>query len=352
MSRPRKSPPAHARSEVSSGTDGPGGGEGAMGEGGTLSTALRELGPPRHGPDFWTDLDRRLADEPQLRLAPRSAIRPITQPPPVIDDRSLRDGLKASAVSTPPKPSSRGKIIGAVAAVLVALLVVAALQSPEDDPATEDDAVTAAGDEPAAGERDGESGSDGEAGDGQTGAQDETSTTEKPTTTVPPGTIDPAAPLRPGGVGPLRIGSTMAELQAAGLSIQPDQAEFDASGGTCYIARVVGALDLELRFRDPVDVYGVDDPTQGILTAVKIDQGLPTNRKSGAAIGLGDHPLKILDAYGANLDERGHPYMANGVILRADNGDGNGIAYATDGERVVSVTVGEYDSVAYLHECP
>ena len=40
-----------------------------------VSVALRELAPPEHTPSFWDDLDRRLADEPQLRLAPRAAIR-------------------------------------------------------------------------------------------------------------------------------------------------------------------------------------------------------------------------------------------------------------------------------------
>src|SRR5918998_297783 len=70
--------------------DGPGTGtNGAVRTASPVAQALRELAPPRHGRTFWTDLDARLADEPQLRLSPRSAIRPITQPPPVVDDRNL-----------------------------------------------------------------------------------------------------------------------------------------------------------------------------------------------------------------------------------------------------------------------
>ncbi|HEX6419607.1 MAG TPA: hypothetical protein VFZ77_14000, partial [Acidimicrobiales bacterium] len=153
---------------------------GAGGSGSSASpvtAALRELAPPRHGRTFWSDLDTRLADEPQLRLAPRSAIRPITQPPLVIDDRNLASTLKGS----PPRRrrGSRRTGVIVVLALLAVLVVVAALQDPDDTTTT-----------------DGRT----EATDGRTPTSEEAATPppdEAPETTAPPGTIDPAAPLTP-----------------------------------------------------------------------------------------------------------------------------------------------------------
>jgi hypothetical protein len=334
----RKRPPAHARSDGSADA-GDGSDVAADGASATpLATALRDLGPPRHGPDFWTGLDRRLADEPQLRLAPRSAIRPITQPPPVIDDRNLLEGLKGGGIPSPPRRSSRRTVLAVVAAVVIGLLVLAAVQSSDGDPvATEDPAADRT-----------ESTQPGEPADDATATT--TPTTAAPTTTAP-GRVDDDAALTPAGVGPLRIGQTMAELQAAGLTIQPDQAEFTTSGGSCYTARAAGALDLKLRFRAPDEVYGVADPIEGELAAITIEPGLPTARTSNTDIALGAPQERVLSTYGGNLDERQHPFVPGGLILRSDNGDGNGIAYATDGASVIGITVGRYDVVRFVNQC-
>jgi hypothetical protein len=333
----RKYTPAHARPESAEGADG-------AGDGAPLATALRDLGPPRHGNDFWSGLDRRLADEPQLRLAPRSAIRPITQPPPVIDDRNLVEGLKGGAVPPPRRWSGR-KILAAAAAVLVGLLILAAVQRGDGDPVAIQDEPTDTTADPAADDAAGDD--DADAGDDDA----EASTTEAPTTTAPPDRVEDDAPLAPAGVGPLDVGRTMADLQAAGLVIQPDQAEFSTSGGSCYSARVAGALDLRLRFRAPDEVYGVEDPAQGVLTAVTIEQGLPTVRTSDIGIALGESALRVIDVYGEGLDERSHPHVPGGQILRVDNGDGTGIAYLTDGTSVIGITVGEYDVIRFIYEC-
>jgi hypothetical protein len=341
-----KEPPAHARRERPGGNgagdrghDGDGDRDDAPGSTlppappATVAAALRGLAPPRHDSAFWTDLDARLADEPQLRLAPRSAIRPITQPPPVIDDSNLATSLKGDA--PPPPRSSRRPLIAGVGALLVALLVVAALQQP-DDTSGGDDAETAT-----------------ETSEGRTPVSDDAAapTTAAPTTTVPRGTVPPNAPLRPGGVGPLTIGSRMADLQAAGLNIQPDAQTFEVSGGSCYIARVAGALDLELRFRAPEGQFGVEDPTQGELAAISIKSGLPTGRTSNTRLGLGSPQDQVLAAYGGNLDDRAHPFVAGGHIFRADTGNGRGIAFQTDGLVVIGIAVGDMEAIRFINEC-
>lgn len=318
--------PAAGGETVASGT-GPGGPS-------PLAAALRELAPPRHGPDFWEGLDRRLADEPQLRLAPRSAIRPITQPPPVIDDSSLAKSLKGTDIPSPSRSSSRRTLLVAAVAVLALLVVVLAVQAPDDEAPTE-----------AGPSRTEETG-------GRAPTSDPPPTTPTtPAPTVPPGTIDPAAPLAPAGVGPLAIGASLGELQAAGLTIQSDDSMFTSSGGSCYEARVRGALDLRLRFRAPDGERGTDDPGLGVLTAVSIESGLPTSRTSDTRIGLGAPEQQVLAAYGGNLDERAHPFVSGGHILRADAGNGTGIAFMTDGAAVIGISVGEMDAIRFVNEC-
>jgi hypothetical protein len=318
--------PAHARRGDRDGD------AGAVRTGSPVALALRDLVPPTHGSTFWSDLDARLADEPQLRLAPRAAIRPITQPPPVIDDRNLAGSLKGDG--PPPRRSSRRTLVGAVAGLLALLLVVVALQDPDDE--------TRAG-----------SGSSTETTGGRTPTSPEGAAPAEsaPAATVPPGTIDPAAPLEPTGVGPVRIGASVADLQAAGVLVQVDDSTFRGSGGTCYDARVPGALDLRLRFRAPDGRRRADDPAQGILTSVSIESALPTSRPTNTGLALGAPQDQVLAAYAGNLDERPHPFVSGGRLYRADNGDGTGIAFLTDGQAVISIAVGEMDTIRFVNQC-
>jgi len=297
-----------------------------------VALALRDLAPPKHGPTFWSDLDERLADEPQLRLAPRSAIRPITQPPPVIDDRNLASSLKGDGV--PPRRSSRRTIIGMVAGLLVLLLVVAALQDPDDESTTSTDATT-------------------ETTGGRTPTSDEGAAPAEtsPPATPPPGTVDPAAPLAPSGVGPLVIGTSLGDLQVAGVLMQVDDSTFRASGGTCYDAKVPGALDLVLRFRAPDGARRANDPVEGVLTSVSIESALPTVRTTDSGLALGSPQGQVLAAYGGKLDERPHPFVSGGRIYRADAGNGTGIAFFTDGQAVIRISVGEMDAIRFINQC-
>ncbi|MDD9368624.1 MAG: hypothetical protein PV358_00770 [Acidimicrobiales bacterium] len=303
---------------------------GASRPGSPVAQALRDLAPPRHGRTFWSDLDARLADEPQLRLSPRSAIRPITQPPPVIDDRNLAGNLKGDAPARP--RTSRRTIVAVAVAVLVLLLGIAALQEPDDDVTTTDSTPeTTAAPTPS---------SDG-------GAPEESA----PEVTTPPGTIDPAAALTPAGVGPLVVGARMADLQAAGVAMQVDTSTFEGTGGTCYDAKVPGALDLLLRFRAPDGQRRAEDPVEGVLTSVSIESALPTSRGTDTGLALGTPQDQVLAAYGGILDDRPHPFLSGGHIYRADAGNGTGIAFFTDGQGVNRISVGEMDSIRFLNQC-
>jgi hypothetical protein len=296
----------------------------------SVAAALRELAPDEHTPSFWDDLDRRLADEPQLRLAPRAAIRPITQPPPVIDDRKLAEHLAG------PRPRVGGLrplrfLAWGVAIGVTALLIAAALYDPSDETQTGDAAGTTS-----------------------TAATSQSTTTSAPsTTTTAPGTVDASAPLAPDGVGPLRINTSFRDLQAAGVALTVDQATFEGSGGYCYDARVTGALDLLLRFRSPVPGEGVADPADGVLVAVGIDSGLPTTRTSDRGIGLGAPQDQVLATYAGNVEDHSHPYAPGGHVFIAPAAPETGlaIAYLTDGFTVNQITVGTHDIVRYVDGC-
>jgi hypothetical protein len=297
----------------------------------TIAVALQQLAPPEHAPPFWDDLDRHLADEPQLRLTPRAAIRPITQPPPVIDDRKLAEHL-AGPRPRPRRSPARLAAWG-VAVVVVALLIAAALYDPDDE--------TQAGDRSS------------NATTATTATTAATTTTAAPTTTAPPGGVDPAAPLAPNGVGPLRIGTPYRDLQAAGIALTVDQATFDGSGGSCYDAQIVGALDLILRFRSPDPDVGVADPAEGVLAAVGIKADRPTTRVSDTGIGLGGPQDQVLNTYPGNIEEHSHPFIPGGriYIAHAAPGTGLAIAYLTDGAAVNQVTVGAEDIVRFVDGC-
>jgi hypothetical protein len=298
------------------------------------TVALRRLRPPEHGASFWTDLDRRLADEPQLRLAPRAAIRPITQPPPVIDDRNLASSLAAGDGSAPRRSSSRRWLVGVVVAALAVLIVLAAVQGPDDDQAATGPNTTT------------------NTSVGRSPTSDQTATT-KPTTpsTLPPGKVDPGTPLAPTGVGPLRIGATLGQLQAAGVAITPDQPTFRGSGGRCYNGLVTGALDLGLRFKPPPDRNRVDNPADGILVAIDIRTERPSTRQSDTGIGLGANQLEILAAYSGNIDERDHPFIPGGKIFRAPAPNGLGIGFNTDGQNIIGIAVGYMDVIRFINDC-
>ncbi len=321
-----KEPPAHARK--AEGDVSPAGGAPPASP---VTQALRDLAPPRHGGDFWTGLDRRLADEPQLRLAPRSAIRPITQPPPVIDDRNLASALTGDG--PPRRRTSNRTIVAVVAAVLVLLGIVAALQDPDDDTATSDTTP--------------------ETTRGRTPTSDEGAAPAEtaPPATPPPGTVDPAAPLTPAGVGPLVVGARMSDLQAAGVVMQVDDSTFRGTGGTCYDAKVPGALDLILRFRAPDGQQRANDPVEGVLTSVSIESALPTSRTTDSGLALGSPQDQVLAAYAGNLDERNHPFVSAGRVYRADAGNGLGVAFFTDGLGVTRISVGEMDTIRFINQC-
>jgi len=304
----------------------PGGGGPQLG----VDVALRTLVVPDHDSAFWDDLGQRLTDEPQLRLRPRAAVRPITQPPPIIDDRPPED-LATGGGRT--RRSTRSRVgLWIVAALLTAVVVAGFMQGSRDRP-----------------------------GDTLTG--DASTTTAAPTTaapgdpaatpTTPPPAVDPAAPLSPAGVGPLTVGATIRDLNGAGIVPTIDQSTFDGTGGACFDGTVPNVGDLLVRFRSPDGTAGVTDPADAVLAVVAVDAQLGSPRTTEAGIGLGAPEDQVRAAYPGQLVESQHPYLPGGHILTYEDpsGSDNGIAFMTDGATVVGIVTGAGDLIGYPEGC-
>jgi hypothetical protein len=294
-----------------------------------VAGALRTIVIPDHDQTFWDDLGSQLADEPQLRLRPRAAVRPITQPPPIVDDRLPFDDGDLRPRGRSRTRRRRRTVLLAVILSLIVIAVAVALEG-QDDP-----------EDVQAGGTTSTQASGGTQGGGAT------------TSTAAPG-FDMAAPLTPGGVGPLTIGTPLRELQAQGApTIVVDQPTFQGTGGTCFDATVTGVADLVLRFRSPQPGAGISDPQDGVLAAVAVDSQLGSMRTTEAGIGLGATEDQVRAAYPEDLSQTDYDYVPGGhVLTHVPAGTGNGIAFMTDGTAVTGIVVGAADLIGYPEGCP
>lgn len=304
------------------------------------ATALAALTAPDHAPGFWDDLDRTFADEPQLRLAPRSAIRPITQPPPVIDDRTV---LESGGPLPGPAPKRRRRrtLLWVVVLVVIGLGVAGAVQGTGGGTETD-------------GRGEASAAQDGPPAATQPTAPGEPEETEEPEGTE--GQVDPHDQLEPSGIDPLQVGVPLGELQAGGVGITVDQRTLEASGYTCFDATVHGSPDLRLRFRSPEPDVPIDDPADGWLVAVDIEAdrlaGGPTDRLvADTEVKLGTSEQAVLMLYAGDLRETPHPLVPSGHVYVAPVGDGTGVAFGTDGEVVTSIAVGLEEVIRVLDGC-
>jgi hypothetical protein len=293
--------------------------------------ALHTLAVPDHQPAFWDELGDQLADEPQLRLRPRAAVRPITQPPPIVDDRlPFDDG--DPAFRGPSRPRRRRIIVWLVAIVLSALLIISALGESDDPP----DALRSGGT------------STTESVPGSEGTAAPTEPTD------PPPPVDVVAALTPSGVGPLTIGTSLRSLESAGMDIAVDEPTFTGSGGACFDATVARVGDLVLRFRSPDPSRGVTAPGDAVLASVAVDVQLGSYRATETGIGLRSAEDELRAAYPpGGLVESDNPFGLSGQVFTfVPEGVGNGLAFMTDGAAVTSIVVGAADIIGYPEGCP
>lgn len=299
------------------------------------------MAPPEPSASFWEGIEAELGEQDQLDIVTRPAVRSITEAPPMSQptlDDDPRHGLAAYRPSGAPRPEPattlsledegdarrrRYVVVGIVVAVL-AILGATSVLGGDDNPMAPNLTTTTP------------------AQPGQSAA------------TAPPAVpgLDAATPLMAAGVGPLRAGMTLGQVEDLGTAFNLDQATYDASGGTCFDVILPGASDLTLRFRSPEPFVEVSDPREGILASINIDAGRGSSRLTDVGIGLGATEEQLRGAY-SGLEQSDHPSAPGWQVylVRADDGSGTGIAYVTDGSHVTEVSVGEVEVVRLRQTC-
>ena len=152
-----------------------------------------------------------------------------------------------------------------------------------------------------------------------------------------PGTQAPSPDtwaLTESGIGPYRVGMTLAEARAAGdgLTLLPD------TTSSCYYARPKsGPAGISLMLTD------------GRIARVDIDS---TVIATAAGARVGDSDDRINELYGGKVEVTPHKYVQGGHYMTVTPGAGDGrIVFETDGKSVRRFRGGRMPEVTWVEGC-
>ncbi len=156
---------------------------------------------------------------------------------------------------------------------------------------------------------------------------------------------DGAHIVRPDGVGSIRAGMTIAEVELLGKKVTVTQPPFD-EGSSCAYARIAELPDMLVMLDGE--------------TLVRFDMISPPDEKAapspwktmeGARIGTTEAELRKL--YGDRLTIEPHPYTGpvGHYAIVHEEGAEHGVIFETDGERVTSWRTGQWDQVQWIEGC-
>lgn len=137
------------------------------------------------------------------------------------------------------------------------------------------------------------------------------------------------------GLGPLKIGMTIADANRAGLKIALDEQfpEIDQ----CGLAKIVGRDDVQLLFEH-------DRLARIELRSSRLETF------SGAKVG--DSEARVREIYGARLRVDPHQYDQNGHYLTVTSSDKRyALVFETDGKAVTDLRAGLIPAVQYVEHC-
>lgn len=141
--------------------------------------------------------------------------------------------------------------------------------------------------------------------------------------------------VRQDGVGPVKIGMTVAQLRATLRQKLPE--ENDAASDNCFYVHAKGHEHIAFMIVDG-RLARIDVDAAGIFT----DTGLK----------VGDSETRVQKAYGAKLKTSGHKYVDTGHYLTARSGNGrNGIRFETDQGKVTKYYAGTSEAIQYVEGC-
>ncbi|MFZ0293810.1 MAG: hypothetical protein WAL52_09420 [Candidatus Sulfotelmatobacter sp.] len=140
--------------------------------------------------------------------------------------------------------------------------------------------------------------------------------------------------IREDGVGPVKVGMTLAQLSAA-LHQKLAADEQDEQG--CFYINPRGHDNISFMIIDG-HVARVEVGAAGIKTTTGIQ--------------VGDSEAQVRKAYGARMKVTAHQYIDTGHYLTVRSADGRyGIRFETDKGKITTFYAGKYDAIQYVEGC-
>ena len=148
-----------------------------------------------------------------------------------------------------------------------------------------------------------------------------------------------AAPLKTTGLGPIRIGMDLADLEAAGLT---PVAIAGASNGQCQYYRIQD-------YAEPMGLMAIDDQ----VLRVDIWPGSLTTTRSGIRIGSTERDL--VREYGGQLEAIANPVTLGKTVIFTPQDPGEDVyrlVFETDDQgQVTQFRAGQFPSVTWAEGC-
>ncbi len=141
--------------------------------------------------------------------------------------------------------------------------------------------------------------------------------------------------VREDGVGPVKIGMTLAQLRATLHQKLPE--ENDAASDNCFYVHAKGHKDVGFMIED------------GKLTRIDVHaRGISTN----SGLQVGDSEARVRQIYGTKVKVMPHKDVDTGHYLTGRFQDRrNGIRFETDKGKITEYYVGTYESIQYVEGC-
>jgi hypothetical protein len=140
--------------------------------------------------------------------------------------------------------------------------------------------------------------------------------------------------IREDGVGPVKIGMTLAQLSAA-LHQELGADERDEKG--CFYINAQG--------HDHISFMIID----GHVVRVEVDA---PGIKTSTGIQVGDSEARARQVYGSKMKETQHTYIDTGHYLTVRSADGRfGVRFVTDKGKITMFYAGKYDAIQYVEGC-
>jgi hypothetical protein len=140
--------------------------------------------------------------------------------------------------------------------------------------------------------------------------------------------------VREDGVGPVKIGMSLAQLSAAlHQELGPDERDEHS----CFY----------------IDAHGHDHVGFMIIDGkvARVDVGT-AGAKTSAGIQVGDTETRARQVYGARMKVTAHTYIDDGHYLTVRSADGRyGIRFETEKGKIIGYYAGTYEAIQYVEGC-